>query len=273
MEDEQPEDDERPGIFDDLDDVVLVEGFDVDCTAVYRRKDDGGMVRFPVVIWRLTGESMEGSEETVRIMVPVDRWPEFEQSAVRAMNERGVSPKHAQLASSDDDGDDDGDDDEVDVHLTEADRELDAKWWQLAGALAAVVEILESGEFLILVAPGNRFVQVVVEDAGARLETVSNQYLPPEYQLDFEVLDALEEEGWSRPTHFSPGDPVPETGSPNHFRDLAEDWDPQEVAALMVDTLRLVHDVGSPDELRYKAGSVEGTSILLPSLGLGRVQD
>ena len=143
-------------------------------------------------------------------------------------------------------------------------------WAPFSVALGSVIGVLEVDQFLILSGTGNRFVQVMVDHGGVRLESVSNQYLTPEHQLDFEGLDRLKGLGWNEPSHFSPGDPVPLVGSPNHFIDLGRGGDPQWVAEILVETLRGIHRVDDLSDVTYRAGTFAGAVILLPTLGLRR---
>lgn len=148
----------------------------------------------------------------------------------------------------------------------------DGEWRALIERLAAVIEVLEPGHYLVLVAPGNRFVQLAVEPELVRVETVSNQFLPPEHRLGFVALDQLLAQGWTAPSHFAPGEPVPATASPNHFMDLPADGRADQTAELVVSTLRSIHGVATPTDLAYKAGSLHGETILLPTLGVPRAQ-
>ena len=202
---------------------------------------------------------MVGDERTVRIVVPVDQWP-----VVNRIVRQAVADEAAGAAEPDDDPTD---------TRTKEERHLDADWEQLCCDLIEVIEVLEPGQFLILSASGNRFVQIFVDEDDARVETVSNQFLAPAHRLSFEVLDLMEDLGWSRPTHYASADPLPEGASPNHFMELEDGWDAEEVAPLMTNTLRYIHRIHEPADVGYVAGSVDGDTLLFPLLGLRRLRE
>ena len=248
-----------PGNLGDLGDAVLVDGLHVFCADTDQHHPDGTRVAYPSVVLSFSGDSMVGDERTVRIVLPVDQWP-----VVNRIVRQAVADEAA--------GADEPDDDPTDTR-TKEERHLDADWEQLCCDLIEVIEVLEPGQFLILSASGNRFVQIFVDEDDARVETVSNQFLAPEHHLSFEVLDLMEDLGWNRPTHFASAGPLPEGASPNHFMELEDGWDAEEVAPLMTNTLRYIHRIHEPCDVGYVAGSVDGDTLLFPLLGLRRLRE
>ena len=55
----------------------------------------------------------------------------------------------------------------------------DKIWSDFTDRVTATIGELEPGEYLVLVAPPNRYVQVSVQDFAIRVESVSDQYLLP----------------------------------------------------------------------------------------------
>lgn len=249
--------DEYHGVGDSL----LVQAVRVACSDFGPPAHSGEGGHLSVAI-AFTGEPLDSEEvRTQRVLVPAADWLQLNRLVLDALAAQAAG--RAELAWFADLDDDDEDDlDDLD------DEEL--QWQDLVEAVAACLEVLEPGQFLILVAPGNRFTQLFVDDDGAQVETVSNQFLAPEHQLGFDVLDTLVEQGWAAPTHFTPGEKATEDASPNHLLDLDGDWDADTAAELLVETLRTVHRVRTPAELSYTAASVEGEVLLLPTLGLPR---
>lgn len=265
---------ERVEALGGLADAVLVKDYQAFCIGVRESESDGGgPTSFPAVLWSFTGRSLAGHDGAVKILVPADLWPELDRLAIHAMDDVGVSPGTAWIAPDDAD-DDDADDDDAEANgdLPEADDDADEGWWDLASDLMEVVELLEPGQFLVLAAPGNRFVRLEIHEEGARVEMVSNQFLEPEYRLIPEIVDELANLGWNPPTRSTSGEGGPETGCPNHFMDLDENWQTQEVAHLLTEALTEIHQIHFPFQLTYSAGSVDGETILFPSLGLRRAR-
>lgn len=130
---------------------------------------------------------------------------------------------------------------------------------------------LEPGCGLTLLAPAQRFVHLVVFHAGAQVETVSNQLLDEAYRLPLDDLDLLDSVGWRGPTLFlDEVDDDESDGCLNHHVRLPADWDREAAARLLVTTLRTVHDVYEPAQLRYRSFNLDG-QILVPTLGLARL--
>jgi hypothetical protein len=148
--------------------------------------------------------------------------------------------------------------------------EIELAWDHFTTRLAEVLGVLEPRFFLVLSGPARRFVQVVVSPDGARIETVSNQFLDPADHMTFADLDLLAEVGWQPPTRFR-DDERRHRGCPNHHITLPPGWDPHGTARLLVETLRHVHAVHLPDDLSYmaRAPGPAGT-VLLPTLGIRR---
>lgn len=177
-----------------------------------------------------------------------------------------IDPEYDDYDEDEDDEDAPGEDDEG---FTAA--EMDEAWAEFGPRLASVLEVLEPGHVLVLSAPSRRFVQLVVERGGARIETVGNQFLHPINQMTMDDLEVLAESGWNPPTHFADQD-IPHGGSPNHHRQLAADWSRPATAELMVSVLRTLHQVEMPSDLVYRALAMGQGQILLPTLGVPRHQ-
>jgi len=167
-----------------------------------------------------------------------------------------------------DDVDLDSDDDEDDAFSLPPD-EAELAWERLAGDLTAVLGALEPGCGLTLLAPAQRFVHMVVFHAGAQVETVSNQLLDDAYRLSLDDLDLLESVGWQGPTAFVDEVDDDFDGCLNHHVRLPTDWDREAAARLLITTLRTVHDVYEPSQLRYRSFNLD-SQILVPTLGLSR---
>jgi hypothetical protein len=149
-------------------------------------------------------------------------------------------------------------------------EERERRWARFAGRLQCAIAVLDPDQFLVLLGPSGRFVQVMAQHGELRVETVGNQYLPEDQRLPFEDLDLLEELGWDAPTHHLDDDARQREGSPNHWMDLFEDTPTDVVANILIATLREVHGVVEPEDLTYQAAALEGRRILIPTLGLSR---
>lgn len=262
-----PADEVHPDDLVDVGDTVVVDHLQVICTD-FGEASLAALEGGPSVVIAFHGKTLVDEEErTVRVLIPSWCWPTVDRLATDAIA--------AELArAAEEEPSDTCPADLVEVWDLDVDEyDADGDWEVLSCDLIEVIEVLDPGQFLILSGPDNRFVQLFVDEHDAQLETVSNQFLAPEHRMGFEVLDLLEEQGWTRPTHFPSSGPLPEGASPNHFMELGEHWQAEEVAALMISTLRHIHRVPSPVEVAYTAGSINGDKILLPSLGLPRAGD
>jgi len=145
-------------------------------------------------------------------------------------------------------------------------------WPAFTRALAETLAVLEDTQYLILDRkPAGIYVQVTAENAGLRIEAISNHYLEGDERLDRARIRRLRALGWLAPTY------VPDTskpisrrrkGSPNYYRDLKGEVDYASVAAMLVATLREVYTVSRPSQLSYKAFDDDDRVILLPTLGI-----
>jgi hypothetical protein len=121
-------------------------------------------------------------------------------------------------------------------------------WEELTGQLAERLPRLEVDDVVILVAPGNRYTQLVQLKDKLALDAVSNSFLPPEGQLTADQERQLESKGWQPPEGaFRQLWWHEVTKWPLHSRDAAV------VAELMVSTLRDVHGVADPSEIEVRA--------------------
>lgn len=143
-----------------------------------------------------------------------------------------------------------------------------ASWDDLAARVTGVLEELVAGEYLVLQFAESRFVQVAVQDFVLRVESVGDQYLDQDAVLTPEQTVALTALGYQQATHDAVEDDDAHEGSPNHWMELPTGTRPAEVAQLLADTLRAVHEVASPRDLTYTCGTFLGEFIPQPSLGL-----
>ena len=146
-------------------------------------------------------------------------------------------------------------------------------WDDLAARVTGVLEELEAGEYLVLQAAGNRFVQVALQDFVLRVESVGDQYLDGDAPLQPDQVAALTSLGYQAPTHSATEDDDASEGSPNYWLELPVERSRGEIAALLVDTLQAVHEVESPRRLKYECSSFLGEFIPQPSLGLADISN
>lgn len=239
----------------ELDGLIQISQAHARAVPLIGEDDDGNEDEFLAVILVLTG-SADDREVTHRFMVPDEYWDHLNSVGVRAILDYetdGASEAALGAANRDD--------------AVEPDEEA---WFEFTAALGEVLAVLEPGQFLILAAAGNRFVQIAVDDHEDRIETVCNQYLGADDRLSTDDLDRLAELGWEPPTHFPEDDPRCMEGSPNHFIDLPPGTDLSGVAGLLVETLRTVHRVAEPGELTYHSFDRDDAQILLPTLRIDR---
>ncbi len=128
-------------------------------------------------------------------------------------------------------------------------------WADFERRLAAALERMRDDTFLILSTPGDEtspgcYVQFAAGAWGLRAEAVSSRFLPADRPLTADQEAALAALGWLPPD--DPDDPAP---------NWSRVWPPPapfaEVAALAIRTLREVHGVARPEELRYIYRSFE----------------
>ena len=147
-----------------------------------------------------------------------------------------------------------------------------SSWPGFGDALAGALAHLTDDQYLILQLKDRPwFVQFAVQGMHAiRAEFVANQYLQPSDLIpEIDLLRAAEL-GWQTPTG-RPKESTPEAdpdGSPNHFVDLSGPTSASRAATLAVDTLVEVMHVPHPQRLRYRSFTIDGDTILLPSLEL-----
>lgn len=126
--------------------------------------------------------------------------------------------------------------------MTTADMKT-SSWEELTDRLAARIPLLEFNDVVQLVASGNRFTELIQLDGTLDLDAVSNEFLPPEGQLDAAQEQAMRDKGWR-------------SGSPL-WTHTVDKWplnsrDAAQVAGLMVSTLRDVYRVADPSEIDVK---------------------
>jgi hypothetical protein len=145
-------------------------------------------------------------------------------------------------------------------------------WKDFTLRLAAALAALEEDEYLLLQVKGtSRYVQLMDQGAfGLRVESVSDYYLPEGEHLGVEDLRTLLGLGWRAPTQVPGTSREDADGSPNYHIDLARPVPLEEVAAVVVLTLRHVHRAGHPGMLEYEARSTGGVSIRFPQLMVRR---
>jgi hypothetical protein len=132
-------------------------------------------------------------------------------------------------------------------------------WAILESRLAAWLRDVPAGDTVVLEMPApyddlegtSPYVQIAVEQDGfARGEAASNTYLDKRFALDDIRLGQLDAMGWSAPTCgvFD----LPDDGSTNFFVDLGLPDDADQLADLLVATLRDVFGVPHPTFLTVK---------------------
>ena len=143
-------------------------------------------------------------------------------------------------------------------------------WKAFTDAVASVLTVLEDGQFLILARKRtNHFVQFAGVGRGrVRAEAVSNTCLEGPARLDPKRIATLRKMGWNDAS--GPGEKIPACGSPNFFHDWAVKSSSVAAAELAVATLRRAFGVRHASDLEYRAATVAGDEILLPTLGIPR---
>jgi hypothetical protein len=123
-----------------------------------------------------------------------------------------------------------------------------SSWEELTGQLADRLPRLEVDDVVILVAPGNRYTELVQLQDGIALDAVSNTFLPPDGQLAGEQERELENKGWLAPSGPGRRNWWHEVRKwPLHSRDAAR------IAELMVSTLRDVYGVADPSDIEVRS--------------------
>ena len=148
----------------------------------------------------------------------------------------------------------------------------DKIWSDFTDRVTATIGELEPGEYLVLVAPPNRYVQVSVQDFAIRVESVSDQYLHPGSGLDADQVRELRRLGFDPPSHPAEVDAEKSEGSSNWWLELETTATQEQVAGLLVEALRRVHRVGDPKVLTYDCGAVVEGHIPQPRLRLPRTR-
>ncbi len=157
-----------------------------------------------------------------------------------------------------------------------AEGSISADWQSFEASLAQVLEALREDQYLVVsVKRSGRYVQFAAGGRfGLRAEAVSNGYLSRSERLGDEQVAALEALGWQPPTG-APDEATPvrqPQGSPNFYRDWSWRVPFDEVAHLAVRTLVEVLRVPHPRFLQYQAFDADGSTVLLPTLGLARAR-
>lgn len=154
--------------------------------------------------------------------------------------------------------------------------ELDL-WRLFEKTLARTLADLPEISYLIVSTSGpdpehERYVQFAIYEDDLRGETAADVFLPDDAKLSPENRAELGRLGFNAPTveaERAAGQYDTDEGSVNWFRDYPKPPDFAAAAALAVQTLRTVHGVGSPVELRYISFREGGEAIRLPRLGIG----
>lgn len=127
---------------------------------------------------------------------------------------------------------------------------LPGDWPGFVAELSRTLTGLAPGESLLLevvpdgsVGPSSYYVQFALRPAGLRAEAVSNAFLPEPAQLQDTEIERLEKLGWRPP------DPP---ALPNFSRDWSAPVPHEDVADLVVATLRHVHGAATPADVRMK---------------------
>ncbi|MEU4625189.1 hypothetical protein AB0G04_35100 [Actinoplanes sp. NPDC023801] len=130
-----------------------------------------------------------------------------------------------------------------------------SSWEELTSQLAVRLPLLEFNDVIQLTAPGNRWTELMQLEDSLALDAVSNEFLPPDGQLDAAQEQEMRNRGWQSPlplwTHQVDKWPL-------NSRDAAR------VADLMVSTLRDVYRVADPSDIEVTSfnASPQGTSSL-----------
>lgn len=156
------------------------------------------------------------------------------------------------------------------------------QWAEFEHALAAFVEVLDTGQFLIIETrpPGtgrgtSPYVQLAVHDGGVYAEAVSNHFLSAHDRLDPRERRRLLVLGWTAPRRTPHESNVSSTtdGSTNYSRDYAEPIDATSIASDLVAALREVYAVHRPRDLEYNAFAERPSAmIVIPTLGIRRTR-
>lgn len=142
-----------------------------------------------------------------------------------------------------------------------------AAWAAFTTRLAAALAAMPPETYLVLVVAeargGNRFVQFASRgDAGLLVESVGDAYLPDGQRLSPGELERLGALGWDPPQDV-------DGASAGNFH---RTWSPPiafgEAASTAIATLRDVHGVAQPGDLRVKVGAFAGGAVVPPDLGL-----
>ena len=142
----------------------------------------------------------------------------------------------------------------------------ESAWSQFKDDLARLLDSMKPGQSLTLATRRRmHFVRVLWStDRVLRLEAVSNGHLPAAARLDVEALDLLEDLGWHPPTHFVDQGDVAIAGSTHHFVDRY-DWSGDELASILVRTLRGVYEVAQPADLADDLADDRGALVPAPA--------
>jgi hypothetical protein len=148
----------------------------------------------------------------------------------------------------------------------EAGPPLTTRWRRFAGALATTLRALDEDQCLVLVRKDRPwFVQFIAQGAhGLRAEMVADANLDAEDRLGEPALSTATRLGWL-PAEVREGAEAEE-------RNSFVQWDAPvpytDAARLAVDTFVEVLATTDPERLCYRCFSDDGTTILLPTLGL-----
>lgn len=146
-------------------------------------------------------------------------------------------------------------------------------WHPFEKNLADALADLAEGEYLVIARENTGyFIQFAGQGLhGMRVEAISNAYLSPSFQLPGAALAHLISLGWTPPTYIQSDVLIePTEGSPNFFIDAACPVEHEELARVVVRTLREVQGTVDPSNLLYRAYSSEYTSIRFSQLGVTR---
>ena len=146
-------------------------------------------------------------------------------------------------------------------------------WHPFEKNLADALADLAEGEYLVIARENTGyFIQFAGQGLhGMRVEAVSNSYLGHSFQLADAAIAHLISLGWNPPTYIQSDVLIdPSEGSPNFFIDAACPVEHEELARVVVRTLREVHGTADPSNLLYRAYSSEYTSIRFSQLGVTR---
>ena len=146
-------------------------------------------------------------------------------------------------------------------------------WHPFEKNLADALADLAQGEYLVVARENTGyFIQFAGQGLhGMRVEAVSNSYLGHSFQLADAAIAHLISLGWNPPTYIQSDVFIdPSDGSPNFFIDAACPVEHEELARVVVRTLREVHGTADPSNLLYRAYSSEYTSIRFSQLGVKR---